>query len=448
MATALYCAQVAAQEAAPAWKQELDALRALVESQQATIGQLQSEVTTLRDELSRDAAAGSPVTISPPAGDSTSSIAVADPAKVPLPSPKPSPEFSFTHEEWAFEVYGYVKIDAAYDTNHTHNGDFARYVLPGSRDNQLSITARQTRLGLAVTGPDWDDWRPGARIETDFYGNASGSTPELRMRLAYAQMEKDGWLIRAGQDWDALTVELPKTVNFATYNNQGALWSRRPLIKAQWQGDAGPGEFKIIGAVASAVSGDLDGSGQLDGKDSGVPNLEATVVYELPLGNEWSALVALGGAYGQSAFDLPLGGEDVYNSSVGMLTGALEWTGHAKLMGSIWAGENIACFGGAVGQSVNLVKGTAIGARGGWVQLQTFPFERLNWNLAFGLDDPLDGDLNPGMRNYNLDASTSLYYQLTSYLTLAAEYSYLETGYKNAPNAMAHRIQTSAFVEF
>lgn len=436
-------AQASAQPAAAGSSvdSEIAALREALQAQQAVINELQGQVTQLQGKLNEVEARH--VAIVPP---DTINIVQSPSEALPLPDP----DASFRHKDWSFEVYGYIKVDAAYDTHRVLNGDFARYVMPETfgADNQLSITARQTRLGLKIDGPEWDDWSPAARIETDFYGDASASTPTLRLRLAYAQLEKEDWLIRAGQDWDALTVALPRTVNFATYANHGALWSRRPLVKAKWNHASDTGKLSVTGAIAQAVSADIDGGGQPDGSDSGVPNLEGAIAYTWNFDDDWSLMTALSGQWGREAFDQPFGGERVFDSYAGMFTTTLDWSDRAKLLGSVWCGANLASFNGGVGQSVNLRLGEPIRARGGWVQLQTYFWDDLNWNLAFGVDDPIDSDLNPGMRSYSLNASTSAFYQLTSYLTLAAEYSYMQTGYENRPNADNHRIQTSAIVEF
>ncbi|MBT5830619.1 MAG: hypothetical protein HOH77_10535, partial [Candidatus Latescibacteria bacterium] len=65
-------------------------------------------------------------------------------------------------------IYGYMKLDIAYDTNLSSHGNFIMYVRPQPQKgttNTLSFTARQTRLGLKLN-------REGAKgiIELDFYG--------------------------------------------------------------------------------------------------------------------------------------------------------------------------------------------------------------------------------------------------------------------------------------
>ncbi|WP_309382082.1 hypothetical protein [Cerasicoccus frondis] len=425
---------------------ELAELRAMLEAQQKVIGELTQEVKSLKGELAT--VREGYVSVEPPTNPSA--VVAANEQLAPPPVKPLDPDLSFTHHDWRFEVYGFVKFDIAYDTHSVFNGDFVRYVYPeGPRsDSQLSLTARETRLGLKINGPQWDGWRTGARIETDFYGNYSSSTPALRMRLAYAEMEKGNWLFRAGQDWDAVTVALPRNVNCGSFAYQGAIWSRRPLLKAQWQDEVGPGNLKITGALASAVSGDIDGGGTPDGMDSGVPNTELAIAYDIDLAEDWTLTTAVSGMYGQEAFDTLGGGETDYDQYVGMFTGVLNWKNHAKLLGAVWSGTDLGSFNGGVGQTVNLAKGTSIDSWGGWVQLQTFPWEDINWNIGAGIDNPRDADLSPGMRKFNTTATTSIFYKLTPYLTIAGEYSYLTTGYVGLPTADSQRFQGSVIVEF
>ncbi|WP_269542511.1 hypothetical protein [Cerasicoccus fimbriatus] len=426
--------------------QEMAELRAMLKAQQQMIDELSQEVKSLRGELG--SVREGYVAVEPPTNPS---VEVAANEQLPPPEPPPvDPDLSFTHHDWQFEVYGFVKLDMAYDTHGVFNGDFVRYVYPEgpSSDSQLSFTARETRLGLKINGPQWDGWRTGARVETDFYGDYSSSTPTLRMRLAYAEMEKGPWLFRAGQDWDALTVALPRTVNCGAFAYQGALWSRRPLLKAQWQDAVGPGKLRVTSAIAGAISGDIDGGGTPDGKDSGVPNTELTIAYELDLAKDWTLTTAVGGMYGQEAFDNASGGETDYDTYVGMFTGVLNWKDRAKLLGAIWSGTDLGSFNGGVGQTVNLAKSTSVDAWGGWIQLQTFPWEDINWNIGAGIDNPRDADLSPGMRKFNTTATTSIFYKLTPYLTIAGEYSFLTTGYVGLPTADSQRFQGSVIVEF
>ena len=68
--------------------------------------------------------------------------------------------------------YGYLKLDMAYDTAQMSNGNYAAFVQTYAGDPvpMLSITARQTRLGMNVKREQMT-----GKVEFDFY---QGGTAE------------------------------------------------------------------------------------------------------------------------------------------------------------------------------------------------------------------------------------------------------------------------------
>ena len=74
------------------------------------------------------------------------------------------------------QLYGYLKLDAAYDTSRTDDGNFAKWVERENAnrdDDQFNMTANQSRFGLNITGPDNGVMRTSGRAEVDFYGGGS-----------------------------------------------------------------------------------------------------------------------------------------------------------------------------------------------------------------------------------------------------------------------------------
>jgi len=119
-----------------------------------------------------------------------------------------------------------------------------------------------------------------------------------------------------------------------------------------------------------------------------------------------------------------------------------------RLSGTIWTGANLGSFQGGVGQSLNLPLDTEISATGGWVQACWFPNDALNINLAYGLDDPADADLAVGDRERNETIFTNFYWSFLPSTTLALEYQFLNTDYKNGSDASTHRIQSALIYKF
>ena len=63
--------------------------------------------------------------------------------------------------DWGFDPYGYIKIDAVYDSTRTSGTSATAFVLPEkpgySNDSHYTITARQTRFGVNIAGPDFGE---------------------------------------------------------------------------------------------------------------------------------------------------------------------------------------------------------------------------------------------------------------------------------------------------
>ena len=139
--------------------------------------------------------------------------------------------------KFPLRFYGKVKFDAIYDSNNFGSDEYILY-LPRNADGdaQTTFTARETRLGIAVDGPPFGDWRTTAKVETDFYGSApSSGSGSLRIRLAYVDVANGQTTVRVGQDWLPIATANPSTTNFTILGYNGNLWGRIPQITATRQ---------------------------------------------------------------------------------------------------------------------------------------------------------------------------------------------------------------------
>ncbi len=361
--------------------------------------------------------------------------------------------------------YGYVKLDVAYDTQRTSAGNLAFFVLPevgGKSDNEMNVTARETRVGLALTGPDVGDWKTTGKIETDFYG--SGGTENgasLRMRLAYVDIASpDGWAVRAGQDWETFITVFPRIVNFSYLADAGALGIRRPQLRLTKETELNDSN-KVIAkaALARSIGQDIDGGGQDDGADSGVPSLQGNLILETKLMTDKASKFSVSGHWGRETVDeteTTLTGSKVitdvdakdYNSWSLIGSVFLPIVESVSLQGSIWTGEDLTTYYGGIGQGINPLLQKSIRATGGWAQIMTDLTDKLNFNVGYGLDNPKDDDLNAGYRSKNQIIFTSLYYNFTTFLTAALEYSHMTTSYLGGSDASDNRVQGAMIFKF
>ncbi len=357
--------------------------------------------------------------------------------------------------------YGYVKLDASYDTQKTASGDLMFYVQPkvdGESDNEFNMTAKETRLGLELTGPDIEALKTSAKIETDFYGNSgTANSPNLRMRLAYVDVAmSSGTAVRAGQDWETFITVIPRIVNFSYIADSGALGIRRPQFRVS-QDIPVYNQAKLVASVAAArtIGEDIDSGMQDDGADAGYPSLQYNLRLQTPLlVKQKPATFGISGHWGNETVDQTISNQviaaDAQDYETWSVIGSMILPVHAKvaLQGTIWQGKNLDTYYGGVGQGINKTLRKEIGASGGYIQLITDLTEKLNWNLSYGIDDPDDKDLNTGNRSKNQMIFSSIYYKITSAVTAAFEYSYMTTDYMNQANAANNRFQGAMIYKF
>src|SRR5262245_48190379 len=134
------------------------------------------------------------------------------------------------------EIYGYVKLDAAYDDSRVSVGNYARWVESeefNPNDNEFNMTANETRVGLRLHGPSTDFFRTSGQVEIDFYGGGSENSPFPRLRQANVTFESP-WLgtsLLAGQANDVISPLWMPRVNFSPGWWQGNIGFRRPQLR-------------------------------------------------------------------------------------------------------------------------------------------------------------------------------------------------------------------------
>lgn len=142
--------------------------------------------------------------------------------------------------------YGFVRSYFAFDTRESVAGteDFF-YYLPKDENtkdgvdlneqNTFRFAALTSRLGVNLIGFEFDGYKVGGKIETDFYNGVSGvtGTAVLRLRQAFATIGKDDWMVTAGQAWHPMAADLPDVFSLNTGAPFGP-FSRTPQVRLDW----------------------------------------------------------------------------------------------------------------------------------------------------------------------------------------------------------------------
>ena len=346
------------------------------------------------------APAAAPAAPAPAAAAPAKAPAAAPAAAAPAAAAMPASTLVPVLSKFSLTLYGYVKLDASYDTSRVSAGDLAFFVMPkeaGENDDEFNFTARETRIGLDIKAPTYGDTKVSGKIEIDFYGNGGGdNTPVPRMRLGFVDVANGDWLVRAGQDWETFITAIPKIDNFSYLADAGALGLRRPQLRVQ-KDFVITTDSKFVAKVAAArtIGQDIDGGGQNDGADASFPTAQYNLTFESKLFAEKTAKFGVSGHWGRETADSldtnkVVEASDDKNYDTWSVIGSMvlpvtEW---AAIQGSIWKGENLDTYYGGIGQGVNTKLGKTISAVGGWGQLVFDVTKKLNWNLGCGIDDP------------------------------------------------------------
>ncbi|MEJ2704233.1 MAG: hypothetical protein P8Z79_17495, partial [Sedimentisphaerales bacterium] len=216
------------------------------------------------------------------------------------------------------QIYGYLKFDAAYDSSRIDNGDYAKWVDPqnlNNHDDQFNMTARQTRLGVLLTGPDNRRVKTSGRVEIDFYGGDSENKPNPMMRHAYMKLDwpAEKFSIIAGQTSDVISPLVPSTVNYSVCWWVGNIGYRRPQFRLTKEISLDRDvDLKLEGAVARTI-GRADAvaapNGTESGEDAGFPTVQARAGLTMPLYGPKPTTMGVSGHWGQEEYDTnPRGG--------------------------------------------------------------------------------------------------------------------------------------------
>lgn len=369
--------------------------------------------------------------------------------------PGPAPAVTVPSKS-SFSLYGFLRVDAIWDTGQTNNAQTPFFVQSPSRpgtgrtgNRQFTVHPRLTRIGLNWSAPgSVQGFKVNGRFEIDWQ-NAQGLTPESRqiprIRHAYVELQGKEWNFLLGQTWDLISPLFPSPNDDTLMWNAGNLGDRRPQVRFTYtpQGQRWTTAF-AVGLTGAIDAKDLDGNGIRDGEDSGLPNVQFRVGLQLDKGTvglwshyAWEQTTApVGGAVRFSGYSF---GSD-WNFPLGN-----GWT----LRGEGWIGRNLSDFRGGIGQGV--LAGNEVRSRGGWLELgyQLSPTQRLA--LGYTFDDPRDGDVpptpvppapNPFAFGRIRNSSWYLHYRvrLSSAVELAVNYLYWQTRWRGQPTGTDHRV--------
>ena len=358
------------------------------------------------------------------------------------------------------QLYGYLKLDSAYDSSRINNGNYAQWAESEStndNDDQFNMTANETRLGMLINGPDNGGMKASGRVEVDFYGGGNENKANLMMRHAFFKLDwpEDRFNIIAGQTSDVISPLFPTTVSYSVCWWTGNIGYRRPQIRLTKElGFETGGFLKLEGALARTIGRDnVALAGTTDsGEDAGIPSLQGRASLTLPMFGAEEATIGLSGHWGEEEYDIAANGQDKEFRTWSL---NLDYTqpvcSKMTIKAELFKGENLDAYLGGIGQGVTLT-GTnqyeEIGSKGGWIAASLGPWENKCFNVGIAVDDVDSGDTNVGGRTLNRSVFGNVICALDEQTDVGFELSHWRTEYNGSGDAESLRAQLALKYKF
>ena len=161
---------------------------AKLEQMQATINRLEMRVKELENKEGKGAtdvtpsgAAATTVkedavkdeTVTPVATPTNTDVGAGAPPNVPAPPQ----DLSWSKGDFKITLFGAVRLDAYYDSARTQGPGLPAFLFPkfagGFPQQNISLNARHSMVGLLFRGPDIGKFHSGGRIQAVFFDNTN-----------------------------------------------------------------------------------------------------------------------------------------------------------------------------------------------------------------------------------------------------------------------------------
>jgi len=334
----------------------------------------------------------------------------------------------------------------------------------GESAGSFGATLRQSEIGFEAFGPSLAGAKTRADLQLDLAGGFA-TVPNgtnsglLRLRTGAVRMDWKNTSVVAGQD--ALFFSPNSPTSFASLavpalSYAGNLWSWAPQIRVEHRVVLGDESTLLFqGGILDPLSGEAPSSGSYRqagaGESSRQPAYGTRVAWTRNVFGQ-PLRVGVGGFYSRQDY----GFSRKVDGWAGMTDIELPISRQFSLSGKLYRGRGMGGLYGGIGRSVLFsgdpgAAGTEVrglNTVGGWAQLKYRPVNKLEFNTAFGMDNPYATDLkyypyaqaygNPTLAR-NQGSFVNMIYRPRSDLLFSAEYRHLTTyTITNGGNSAGH----------
>jgi hypothetical protein len=375
--------------------------------------------------------------------------------------------------KYRVRLSGLALINAFSVRNTVDNLDVPTVALPrppGESGGSFAASVRQSRINLQVFGPDWKGTKTTGEMSFDFWGgfpatNNGLSSALLRLRTATFALDGNKTSVVIGQDLPFFSPRSPTSLASSAHpslSSSGNIWTWTPQVHVEHRFDLSETDtFSIRGGVLDAFTG--ESATEYDrtptaGERSRVPAYATRVGWQRTL-NDRAAAAGVGAYYSRQNWG--------FGRNVDSWALTTDWEfPFAKwfsLSGEFYRGRAMAGLGASASGSVRFsgpppLPGSSVLPLenvGGWSQLKYKPLDRIEFNAAFGADQPFHHGINfnhvavegsPFSRNES--GFFNVIYQARSNLFFSMEYRKLWTYGFFDPKRTADHISITSGIAF
>jgi hypothetical protein len=361
--------------------------------------------------------------------------------------------------KFRIRLTGALLMNTYFNSADSADLDLPLYAYPASSNqnkkrNNIGGTLRQTRLGFSMSGPRVGGARLSAEADFDFWGGATSRSEGdvlgvLRIRTASARLDWDRTSIEIGQMSPMFSPRSPNSIAAVWYSplaGAGNLWQWRPQINVEHRAPLSDSTEVVLQAGFMPNFNELFRGETLEGD----PGYQGRVLLRRKMENDRSAEIGFGGYYErrQFRFEKRVGSFALTTDWSLPLADRLTLSGEAYYGRSINLGEpgggridRLYAVNSAVFDASTLIRG--VRTSGGWAQLSFEARSDLEFNLAYGKDDPNDNDIRFGQqgnftRFKNQVGSANFIYHMRHNFVVSVEYRRLLTDYNPGRRSNNH----------
>jgi hypothetical protein len=357
--------------------------------------------------------------------------------------------------KYRIRLSGIVLFNMYANRGAVDNQDFPELATPQNAflsSGSFGASLRQSQIGLEGFGPTIAGARTSAQVQFDFAGGFSDAPNgvtfgTMRLRIGTVRFDWENTSVIVGQDALFLAPLSPTsiaTLAIPAFAYAGNLWSWTPQLRVEHHFTVSDHSSLLWqGGILDALSGETPPSQFYRyptwGENSGQPAYATRLAWTESVGGQ-NIVAGVGGYY------------DRQNWGLGRTIDA--WAGTADLTvplgnrfeftGQFYRGRATGGLGGGIAQSVLWVgpfedpatEVYGLDSIGGWAQLKYKATSKLQFNGAFGQDNPFASDMrqNGGSQPYypsplskNQSVMGNFLYQPKSDIVLSLEYRRLKT---------------------